>query len=45
MIKTTEGRFRTTSVGRFINNMGLLDDKKYDLFRQKLVQEKGGTNQ
>jgi len=41
MNKTTDGRFRTVSEAKFINNFGILDEEKYNIFSKKLEEEKG----
>jgi hypothetical protein len=45
MIKTTEGRFRSTTVLKYINTFGgLEEDKKYDAIRKKIGEDNFSNN-
>lgn len=45
MIKTTEGRFRSTTVLKYINTFGgQEEDKKYDAIRKKMGDENYSSN-
>ena len=46
MIKTNEGRFRSTTVLKYINTFGgLEEDKKYDAIRKKMGDENFTSNE
>lgn len=49
MIKTTDGRFRSTSIMKYINTFGdvkgVLDEPKYDSIKKQLQNQKIQDNE